>query len=92
VAWQTATSTGALRLLPYDQTAVVAHTYLAQRSVDGTTHVLADRFATPQNFDPAATAPVLRMYAQLIADMSGQEAYIIEVYREALAKLPSAPE
>lgn len=88
-AWETAVSTGALRLLEYDLAARLSETYLIQRStVMPTIQRLADRFSDTSNFDPAVRERVLRVHHRLITDLAGQEAYLIETYRGTLKLLP----
>ena len=89
-AWETAVSTGSLRLLRYDQAAALSETYLIQRtSIASTIDRISDRFLTPQNFDPAARGPMLRTHQMLMVELSGQEAYLLDVYRTVLRKLPA---
>jgi type II secretory pathway pseudopilin PulG len=88
-AWETAVSTGALRLIDYEQAAQLSEVYLIQRSSIGQTiHMLSDRFMTPQNFDPGTRASMLRTHGMLLTELSGQESYLIGIYERVLARLP----
>jgi hypothetical protein len=88
-AWETAVSTGSLRLLRYDQASALSETYLIQRtSLGSTIDRISDRFLSPQNFDPAARVPMLRTHQMLMVELSGQESYLLEIYRGVLRKLP----
>jgi hypothetical protein len=92
-AWETASSTGVLRLLEYEISSALSETYLIQRqSIGGTVNRLSDRFIAPQNFDPASRTPMLRTHQMLFIELSGQESYLVDVYRRMLTKLGPAPE
>lgn len=87
-AWEAALSTGALRLLDYDDAALLSETYLVQRAAMGhTIERMTDRFYTPENFQPAMRGPMLRTHGLLFGELSGQESYLIEVYRRTLRQL-----
>jgi hypothetical protein len=89
-AWETAVSTGSLRLLRYDQAAALSETYLIQRkSIASTIDRISDRFLTPQNFEPATRGPMLRTHQMLMVELSGQESYLLDNYRSVLRKLPA---
>lgn len=91
VAWATAQSTGALRLLDYETAAALSETYLVQgAAIQSTMQRLADRFLSPDNFDAARRAPMVRTHQMLLVELSGQESYLIGIYRRALARLPAA--
>ena len=87
-AWETAVSTGALRLLEYEQAAVLSETYIGQRMATAhTLQRLVDRFYMPENFDPAMRRAMLQTLGMLFVELSGQESYLIEAYRQALRRL-----
>jgi hypothetical protein len=89
-AWETAVSTGALRLLPYEQASSLSEVYLVQRSALGQTmRLLSDRFLTPQNFDPAARATMLQTHRMLMNELSGQESYLLDLYARTLRAMPA---
>jgi hypothetical protein len=89
-AWETALSTGALRLLDYEQAALLSETYLVQRMAIGqTVQRLADRHLMPQNFEPALRRPMLQTHSMLFIELSGQESYLIDVYRKTLRRVGS---
>jgi len=89
-AWETALSTGALRLLDYEDAALLSETYLGQRMATGhTLQRIVDRFYMPENFDPALRRAMLQTHGMLFVELSGQESYLIDVYREALRRLDS---
>ena len=88
VAWETAVTTGALRLLDYEQAAVLSETYLIQRgAIMATLDRISDRFMIPDNFDPARRRTMLRTHQMLLVELSGQESYLVEVYRRAQRRL-----
>jgi hypothetical protein len=90
VAWETAASTGALRLLDYETASLLSETYLLQRTgILSTLQRLSDRFLTPQNFDPAQRGPMVRTHRMLLVELSGQESFLIETYRRVLTRLPA---
>lgn len=87
-AWETAVSTGALRLLDYETAARLSETYLIQRLTLGPTlQRLADRVMDVPNFDPDARAMVVRVHHMVLQELAGQEAFLIETYRETLEQL-----
>lgn len=89
-AWETASSTGALRLLDYETAALLSETYLVQRStIQQTISLLADRFLSPANFDPASREAMIRTHRMLLVELTGQETYLIATYRRALQRLPA---
>ena len=91
VAWETAVSTGALRLMNYDQASAVSEVYLVQRTALGETlHLLSDRFLSPQNFDPASRATMLQTHRMLLSELAGQETYLIGLYEKTLTRLGPA--
>jgi hypothetical protein len=90
VAWETAQTTGALRLLDYETAAQLSETYLIQRAaIQHTMLRLADRFLSPENYDPARRGPMVRAHRMMFVELAGQESYLIGVYRRALARLPA---
>lgn len=87
-AWETAMSTGALSLLEYKLAATLSETYLVQRStLAPTLSLLRDRFAAPANYEPAQREAMLRVHQIVLTELAGQEAYLIDIYRNALAQL-----
>ena len=89
-AWQTAVSTGALRLLGYERVSRLSETYEAQRSAVGSTgQRLEDRLSSPQNFDPAFREQMLRAQSLIFRELGGQELYLMGVYRRTLTALDS---
>jgi hypothetical protein len=89
-AWETASSTGALRLLPYETAARISDVYVLQRtSIGPTTQRTLDRVLAPENFDPARKAVMIRTVQMLMNELSTQEAYLIGRYRRALRELPA---
>jgi hypothetical protein len=91
-AWETAVSTGALRLLDYERASSLSEVYLVQRSALGQTmRLLSDRFLMPQNFDPAARETMLQTHRMLMIELAGQESYLLELYARALRTMPESP-
>lgn len=87
-AWETALSTGALRLLDYEPAALLSETYLVQRrAIEQTVQTMAARFLMPENFQPALRRPMLQTHGMIFVELSGQESYLIDVYRQALRRL-----
>jgi hypothetical protein len=86
-AWETALSTGALRLLDYERAALLSETYLVQRAITHTVHRLSDRFMMPENFDPALRRPMLQTHSMLFVELSGQESYLVDIYQKTLRGL-----
>lgn len=87
-AWQTALSTGALRLFDYDVAAALSEAYFIQRAtVLPTITLLQDRFLDEANFRPAAASTIVRVHSMVLNELSGQEAYLIEVYQRTLTRL-----
>ncbi|MBC7895028.1 MAG: hypothetical protein H7066_06430 [Cytophagaceae bacterium] len=90
VAWETAEGTGALRLLDYETAALLSETYTVQSAtLLPTLQRLSDRFLSPGNFDPAQRPQMVRTHRMLLVELSGQETYLMEIYRRALAALPA---
>lgn len=86
-AWETAQSTAALRLLPYQTAAELSGTYVFQRTVSQTQRLFIDRFMSPANYDPAQQRTMLLTSHMLMVELSGQESYLIEDYRKMLREL-----
>jgi hypothetical protein len=88
-AWETAVSTGALRLLDYERASSLSEVYLVQRTALGQTlRLLSDRFLMPQNFDPAARETMLQTHRMLMIELAGQESYLLELYARTLRTMP----
>jgi len=87
-AWQTAASTGALRLMHYDVVAPLSATYEMQReTIQRTVDRLEDRLSTPTSFAPATCTESLRALQFLFRELTGQEWRLREEYRASLARL-----
>lgn len=90
-AWETASSTGALRLLDYETASVLSSTYLAQRtSLGRTIDRISERLLSPESFDRRSRETMLKSSHMLFVELSGQETYLVEVYEKALRQLPPA--
>lgn len=90
-AWETATSTGALRLLGYERAARLSETYQIQRGqLLQTLLRLEDRVSAPEDFAPASREAMLRAHALLFSEVEGEERYLIDVYRTTLRQLDAA--
>jgi hypothetical protein len=90
-AWETASSTGALRLLDYETASVLSGTYLAQRaSMARTVDRISERLLSPESFERARQETMLKTAHVLFVELSGQETFLIEVYEKALRQLPPA--
>lgn len=89
-AWQTASSTGALRLLDYGTASRISEVYSLQHtSVGPTIQRVLDRVLAPETFDPARKEVMIQAVHMQIQELSGQEAYLIGVYRRTLKELPT---
>jgi hypothetical protein len=89
-AWETAQSTAALRLLKYQTAADLSSTYVVQHTASQTQRMFIERFMSPANFDPAQRRTMLLTSHMLMVELSGQEAYLMDVYGKMLRAL-SAP-
>lgn len=88
-AWQTAVSTGALRLLDYQLAALLSETYLEQAGIRATRQRMADRFSDASNFEPQSRNAMVRVHWRLVADLASQEEHLIKRYRLTLQALPA---
>ncbi|MGH7577829.1 MAG: hypothetical protein ACREM1_22250 [Longimicrobiales bacterium] len=89
-AWQTAVSTGVLRLLDYDVAALLSETYLIQETIMTTTiQLMSDRLSDESNFDPQARDVMIRVWHRLVSDLAGQEKALVERYQLTLQELPA---
>ena len=89
-AWETASSTGALRLLDYGTASRISEVYTLQHtSVGPTVQRVLDRVLSPDTFDPARKEVMIRAVHMQIQELSGQEAYLIGVYQRTLKELPA---
>jgi hypothetical protein len=87
-AWQTAVSTGALRLLDYRTAATISRIYLAQRDYVGQTALrLTDLVFDANMIDTATTTQSLHILAALLRELAAQELSLMGEYRAALAHL-----
>jgi hypothetical protein len=87
-AWQTAVSTGALRLLDYETVSVVSRIYLGQRDAVGrTSERIADLAFGGAMFDPASNVQAVQTFLALMRELSSQEAHLMEEYRDGLRRL-----
>ena len=88
-AWEAAVSTGALRLLDYDDAARLSETYFVQRStIMPTIKLLSERFSDLPNFDPESRTIMLRVHQMMLNELTGQERYLMDIYRKSLESLP----
>lgn len=88
-AWETAVSTGALRLLDYEAATLLSETYLVQAKLALTRQIMGDRFSDESNFDPQRRNTMIRVHHRLMSDLAGQEEYLIDAYRRTLQGLPA---
>lgn len=87
-AWETATSTGALRLIGYDRAARLSAPYHVQTTtINAVRQRIEDRLTAPENFDPSHRQQMLRAQSLLFLELSGVETYLAGLYREALKVL-----
>jgi hypothetical protein len=84
-AWQTAVSTGALRLLDYETAAMLSRIYLSQRDYVGSTATrLTDLVFDARMFDAGEAVRSLRLAMALLTELAAQEASLMGEYRAAL--------
>lgn len=88
-AWETAVSTGALRLLDYEVATLLSDTYLVQAKLALTLQLMADRFSDESNFDPQRRNAMVRVHHRVMDDLASQEKYLIDAYRLTLQDLPA---
>jgi hypothetical protein len=87
-AWQTAVSTGALRLLDYETVAILSRIYLSQSEAVGrTTQRIADLVFDGRMFDRSASLQTVQTLLALLRELSAQEAWLMREYHEGLARL-----
>ena len=84
-AWDTALSTGALRLIDYDAVAGLSEIYELQRQLE----VVARRIALdqPAFFDPAHRTPSVKLARWALEDIAYIEGMLVALYREQLSRL-----
>jgi hypothetical protein len=71
-AWETATSTGALRLLDYDVAATLSEAYLVQHStLVPTVALLSERLYAPGNFEEAEREAFVSVHHMLLVELAG---------------------
>lgn len=87
-AWQTAVSTGALRLLDYETAAMISRIYLAQRDYLGQTAArLTALVFDPRMFDQAVMSATVDVFVALLSELAAQELSLMGEYRLALSRL-----
>jgi hypothetical protein len=87
-AWQTAVSTGALRLLDYETVATLSRIYNGQEDGLGrTTARLADIVFSVTMFDPAVGSEAAQVILALMRELAAQEEHLIREYRLGLERL-----
>lgn len=87
-AWQTAVSTGALRLLDYETVAILSRIYTGQQDgVGRTTDRLADIVFSVTMFDPDVGNEAAQVILALMRELTAQEEHLIREYRLGLARL-----
>lgn len=66
----------------------MSETYQIQRTTFLQTLLrLENRLNTPESFEPAHRKAMLLVYRLLFQEVSGQESYLIDVYRKTLRQL-----
>lgn len=66
----------------------LSETYQIQRTTLFQTGLrLENRLNTPESFEPAHRKAMLLVYRLLLQEVSGQESYLIDVYRKTLRQL-----
>jgi hypothetical protein len=87
-AWQTATSTGALRLLDYETVAILSRIYLGQRDAVGrTSDRVADLAFGGRMFDTSVSLQTVHTFLALMNELAAQEANLMAEYRAGLTRL-----
>lgn len=90
-AWNMAVTTGALRLFDYEVAVAVSEIYEYQLLMTEriNTTVLASLY-TPAVFDPGSNAIAVRMLWGSLAEVTGNEKFMRDLYRKHLATLQQA--
>jgi hypothetical protein len=86
-AWDTATSTGALRLIDYDLAAGLSEVYSLQQYAATT---FASLFGQSAFYDPAAGTATARLAQTVMTEMTWVEEQLLKLYDQQLPALQSA--
>jgi hypothetical protein len=90
-AWDTAVSTGALRLLDYDVAAAVSEIYSFQTMMSANlTHLAQSVLYTPAMFDPASRSASVQVMRWLLTEIEGNERYLDDLYKKHLPLMQRA--
>jgi hypothetical protein len=87
-AWQTALSTGALRLLDYETVSILSRVYLGQRDAVGrTSERIADLAFDARMFDPDVGRETTQVFMALMNELASQEAHLLNEYANGQRRL-----
>lgn len=87
-AWQTALSTGALRLLDYETVSILSRIYLGQRDAVGrTSERIADLAFDTRMFDAETGVEAIQVFLALLRELASQEAHLMNEYENGLRRL-----
>jgi hypothetical protein len=86
-AWDTATSTGALRLIDYDLAAGLSEIYSHQQYAAAT---FSSFFGQSASYDPAAGVATARLAQTMMTELSWTEEQLMSLYDKQLPALRSA--
>jgi hypothetical protein len=90
-AWDTAVSTGALRLLDYDVASAFSEIYSYQTLMSANLTRLAQSVLyTPATFDPASRAASIQVMRWLLTEVEGNERFLDDLYKKHLPLLRRA--
>jgi hypothetical protein len=88
VAWDTAVSAGALKLLDYEVAAALSEIYGYQDVMSNNHNRIASAVLyTPATFDPASRAASVRLMWGVMAEIAGNELYLRDLYQKHLPLL-----
>jgi hypothetical protein len=90
-AWETAVSSGALRLIDYDVAAAISEIYSTQINVYSLNVAgLSSSVFTNDSFNPDNRDETLQMFLWMMINLEGVERYLQEVYANNLPVLNEA--
>jgi hypothetical protein len=87
-AWDAAVSSGALRLMDYDLTAVLSEIYVGQHDAYTTTVLQAvPAIFTTDTFRPGSQREALQVIRWLMVEVEGRERFVRDLYKRHLPRL-----
>ena len=89
-AWDAALSSGALRLIDYDVTAVLSDIYTSQELAASSLNRLTTFFSSVAAFEPASRVASVRLMWLTMADIESVEGALLGLYRKHLPAIRAA--